>query len=314
MKDKIVPRKLESHILKFLERKEIIGIRGPRQAGKTTLLKSIMNKIEGDKVLIDMYFSDLREEFERRPLEFIKRFKKDGRLYLFLDEIQKCENAGESLKVIYDNFPDIKIFISGSSSLEIKTNILPHLVGRIFLYELLTFDFYEFILYKDDSLAKILQEKQNSFRNFLEGKDELEEPSFISEFNRYLNEYLIFGGYPEVVKASTQEEKIQILRNIYITWLEKDIVNFFNILETSSFENLVRYLSSKLGNIISISSISSDLRISYKKVLRYIEALKNSYIIGILKPFYKNLVTEIKKAFKIYFLDLGLRNSVLNNF
>lgn len=315
MEEMLIKRKLEEKIRKFIDRKEIIGIRGARQTGKTTLLKMIEKEIVGNKAFINLDLAEYRRALEENTIDFVKRFKRPGeKLFLFLDEIQRVKDAGEKLKIIFDEFQDVKMFISGSSSLELKVNVLPFLVGRLFLFELLTFDFEEFLSAKDEGLKRLLREKQDSLKKFLEGNDEISQPSFIQEFLRYWKEYVVFGGYPEVVKASSQDEKITILKNIFNLYLEKDIVAFFKIEETSKFEDLLKVLSFNISNLISISSLASELKISYRKVEEFLTILKHTYVIYELKPFYKNLVTELKKSPKIYFLDFGLRNSVINNF
>jgi len=307
MEDIFYKRKLEEKIKKFLHRKEILGIRGARQVGKTTLLRMIANSLEDEKIFVNLDIMDNRKTFEENPIDFVKRFKKEGKkLYLFFDEIQRVKNAGEKLKIIYDEFPGVKIFISGSSSLEIKTNVLP--------FELYTFDFEEFMLTKDKGLAKILGEKIKSVKRFLEGKDEPSLPSFKQEFLTYWKEYAIFGGYPEVVKAKEIEEKIMLLKNIYNLYIEKDVVNFFRIEETTKFENFTKALAFNIASMLNLNSLASDVRISYKRAEEFLEILQHSYIIRLVKPFHKNLVTELKKSQKIYFLDLGLRNAVINNF
>jgi predicted AAA+ superfamily ATPase len=316
MEEKIFKRKLEDKIKKFVKRKEIIGIRGARQTGKTTLLKMIEKGITGNKVFINLDLVEYRRALEENVIDFIKRFKRPGeKLFLFLDEIQKVKDGGEKLKIIFDEFPDVKTFISGSSSLELKTNVLPPLVGRLLLFELLTFDFEEYLSAKDEGLARLFRKKHSTLKNFLEGRgDEIEQPSFVDEFLKYWKEYAIFGGYPEVVKAEDEEEKITILKNIFNLYLEKDILTFFRIEETSKFEDLLKFLAFNVSNLLSISSIASDLRMSHRKIDEFLTILQHTYIIHFLKPFYRNLATELKKSPKAYFLDLGLRNSTINNF
>lgn len=160
----------------------------------------------------------------------------------------------------------------------------------------------------------MLKKKRESLRKFLEGNDDVSPPSFQEEILKYWKEYVVFGGYPEVVKAKSIEEKITILKNIFSLYVEKDVAGFFGITETSKFEDLVKILAFNISNLISISSLSSELKISYDNVEKYLEILKHTYIISLLKPFFKNLTTEIKKASKIYFLDLGLRNCAIDNF
>jgi len=311
---KVFERKLEKKIEKFIDRREIIGIRGPRQSGKTTLLKMIFNKINTNRAFINMDRPDLRKSFETNPITFVKRFKDKGKLFLFLDEVQRVKNAGEYLKIIYDEFQDVKIFFSGSSSLEMKTNILPFLVGRLFLFNLYTFDFEEFVGSKDKGMVKVFRELNKSVTDSINGHDEPSPPVFDNEFLELWKEYAVFGGYPEVVKARDVETKITILKNIHNLYIERDVVSFFGIEETSKFDEFVKYLAFNISSILSLSNISSDLKISYRKVEEFLSILQHTYIVSLLKPLHKNLVTEIRKAPKLYFLDLGLRNSVLDNF
>lgn len=313
---KLIKRKLAEEIRKFMNRKEILVIRGPRQAGKTTLLKMLEKSVNGnfDKVFVNLDILQKRREIEENPLDFVKRFKEGKKLLLFLDEIQRCKNIGESLKIISDETSDIKLVVSGSSSLELKTNVLPFLVGRAFLFELFPFDFEEFVSAKDAGLLKILKEKKQSLKSFIEGHGTLQKPSFTHEILALWKEYAIFGGYPAAVQAKTHEEKLKILSSIQDLYLEKDIVTFFRIEESNTFEDFARILGFQISNLLNISALASNARTSYKKAEEFIEILSHTYIIKLLKPFYRNLVTEIRKASKVYFLDLGLRNSLISNF
>jgi len=303
-------------IEKLIERPEIIGIRGPRQAGKTTLMKMLASRIkEGEKKFVNMDLYENRREFEGNPMDFIKRFKSEGKkLFLFLDEVQRCENAGESLKIIYDEFENMKIFASSSSSLEIKTNLAPFLVGRIFFFDLLTFDFEEYLMAKDEGLAKLFKEKKRSLKECIEGRGELSQPSFENEFLKLLKEYVVFGGYPEVIKAKDEELRKLILKQIVNLYLEKDIISFFGITDTRKFEDFVKVLAFRTGNIVSLSSVSSETKVSYGKCEEFLNILIHSYVIKLLRPFHRNLVTEIRKSPKVYFIDLGLRNAIIDNF
>ncbi len=312
---KIYRRKLEDKVFKYLSKREMIGIKGARQVGKTTLMKIIYDEIKEDKTFINLDLPDMRRTLEENPLDIIKRYKKDGeKLFLFLDEIQRVRDAGEKLKIIYDEFPDVKIIFSGSSSLEIKTDILPFLVGRAFIFELYSFDFEEFLSTRDRGLTKVFLDRKRSFEKTLDGNDEPQPPSFQREFLSMLKEYLIFGGYPEVIKTSDEETKKMILSNIASLYIEKDVVNFFGIRDTSKFEDLLRFLSFRTGSLLAVSSIAETLKTTFKKVEEYLDILNHTYIIHFLRPFHSNLVTELRKTPKFYFLDTGLRNSIINNF
>lgn len=313
--EKVFERKLSEKLEAFIERKEILGIRGPRQAGKTTLLKVFERKVKGNTAFVNMDLLDYRQTLESNPIDFVKRFEKPGeKLFLFLDEVQKVKNGGEKLKIIFDEFPEVKIFISGSSSMELKTNILPFLVGRLFLFELFTFDFGEFLSAKDKGLAKLHKEKNSAVWNFIENGEKLQEQAFSEAFLKQWKEFAVFGGYPEVIKAKSIEERKTILKNIFNLYLEKDISAFFKIEKTSVFADLARILAFNTGNLLSVSPISSELNSSYKEIEEFINILQHTYTIQLVRPFHKNIVTEIKKAPKTYYMDLGMRNCAINNF
>jgi len=314
-KEKIYRRKIEDVLVKHLDRKEMLGIKGARQVGKTTLLKIIYEKTKAKKNFINMDLPEMRRTMEENPVDIVKRYKEERKkLYLFIDEIQRVKNAGEKLKIIYDEFQDVKILFSGSSSLELKAEILPFLVGRAFIFELYSFDFEEFLQTKDEGLLKIFREKNESLRKTIDDHDEPQPPSFESEFLHLLKEYLVFGGYPEVLKTEDKETKEMILKNIYSLYIEKDIISYFGIKETTKFEDMLKMLAFRISSLLSITSIASALKTNFHKVEEYLEILKHTYIIHLLRPFYRNLVTELRKTQKLYFLDLGLRNAVINNF
>ncbi len=315
MPDALIKRQLEDEIQRYLERREIIGIRGARQTGKTTLMKTIEKNTQEDSAFINLDLMEYRRALEEAPMDLVKRFKRPGkRLVLLLDEVQRVREAGEKLKIIYDEFPDVKMLISGSSSLELKTNVLPPLVGRLLLFQLHTLGFGEFLAARDERLAALYREKHESLKGFLEGDGEIAPPSFQEEFLDHWKDYVVFGGYPEVVKAKDRQERIVVLKNIFNLYLEKDITAFFKIEEASIFQDLVRLLAFNISGLLSTSSLASDLNASYRKVEGYLNILEHTYIVHLLKPFHRNLSTELKKSPKPYFLDLGLRNCALENF
>lgn len=315
MAEKVFKRSLEEEIKRYLGRKEIIGVRGARQTGKTTLLKMIEEEIPGDRRFINLDLIENRRALDENPLDLVKRYKNPGKkLTLFLDEIQRVIEAGEKLKIIYDELSDLKILISGSSSLELKTHVLPPLVGRLFLFELYTFSFQEFLLTRDKGLARLHLEKQKSLKSYLAGEGMVEPPSFQEEFLKHWKEYVIYGGYPEVVKGRDPEEKTLILRNIFNLYLEKDISSYYKIEDAARFQDLLKILSFNIGQLLTISSTASDLKTVHRQVESYLSILEHTYIIRLLKPYHQNLRTELRKSPKPYFLDLGLRNSAIDNF
>lgn len=316
-------RNLFDGVKKWIDRREIIAIKGPRQSGKTTLLEMIRRwLINSKKVkeenIVSVSFEDreILEKFSVDPRGFVERYIKNERIYLFLDEVHYCNELGHKLKLIYDSFRNVKLIITGSSSLELTSQTAKYLVGRIFSFELLPFSFYEFLLARDERLAKIYLDRKKEVRNFiLRGKNlELRKDIHIKEISRYLEEYLIYGGYPEVIKTGNREEKQIILKNIYDTYVEKDILSYLQISDTLKFRKVVSLVSFSIGNILSYESLANNSASYYKEILKLIDVLEQTYVIKRLRPFYKNLVTELRKNPKVYFYDLGLRNYAINNF
>ena len=308
------PRKIEKKLDKWLKRKEAIVVKGPRQAGKTTLFLHLKEKLGGNYVTLED--EDMLATFEKNPKGFAKRFLKKEKSFLFIDEAQYCKKAGKTIKLLFDLYADkLKLFVTGSGSFDIKVEIGKYLVGRAIYFELMPLDFEEFLLWKAKDLHKIFIDYKKTVMDFVsKGKTIEARPAFEQEFNSLLQEYLIFGGFPAVVKENDEKIKKELLKNLVRTYLEKDVFFFLNIRHIEKFRSLLSYLSFNIASLLKISSLMGDLKIDYKTAENYLSILSNSYIISLISPFHKNLTTELKKLKKIYFIDIGLRNSTINNF
>jgi len=323
---KYFERILFNEIKKWVDRKEIISIKGPRQSGKTTLLNMLMEWLEKEKSvkkenIIFLTFEDkeILEKFFLNPKDFVKKFVLDEsqRYYFLIDEAHYCKDVGQKLKLLYDSYQNIKFIITGSSSLEITSETAKFLVGRLLSFELLPLSFYEFLNSRDNGLAKMFLEKYKLVENLiLKGKD-FEIPKndiFINDMLRYFEEFVLFGGYPEVAKAENEDEKKIILKNIFNTYLDKDIVSYLQITDTIKFRKLVSIFSMLIGGIIKFESLCSQTKSYFKEITYLTDVLEQTYVIRLVRPFYKNLVTELRKNPKVYFLDYGIRNYAINNF
>jgi predicted AAA+ superfamily ATPase len=308
------PRKIEEKVEKWLNRKEIILIKGPRQCGKTTLLLHLQERFGGNYVSLED--EAILKTFEENPKEFAKRYSNEQRTFLYIDEAQYSKNTGKNLKLLFDLFSDnLKLIVTGSGSFDIKVEIGKHLVGRAIYFEMFPLDFEEFLMWRARDLHKIFVDYKNAVMDFiLQGKGISVTPSFEKEFQSLLSEYLIYGGFPAIVKEKDEGIKRELLKNLTRTYLERDIFFFLNIRHIEKFRSLLSYLSFNVGSLIEISSIMNELKMDYRTVERYISILANTYVISLVSPFYKNLATELKKAKKAYFIDVGLRNSIMNNF
>jgi predicted AAA+ superfamily ATPase len=314
----IFKRDIEADMLKWMGRREAYAIKGPRQSGKTTLLRRLEGtlKEKGENtVFLNFEDPDVLEAFERDAKEYVKSFMVKGGRHLFLmDEYHYVKEPGKRLKLLYDTFENAKFIVTGSSSLELGGAMAKFLVGRVFFFELFPFSFHEFLAAKDLRLAKIYEERSGSVKAFLRGGDvEIREDIYHKEFARLFEEYVIFGGYPAAIKADP-ETKRMILKNICDTYVSKDVVEFLKVTDALKYRHVVRTLALLIGNMINYGEVCSATQTYYKELKRMISILSETYIINLVQPFYTNPVTELKKVPKVYFFDLGLRNYIAGNF
>lgn len=318
--EEIYPRVILPSLLKWLNRREAYAIKGPRQSGKTTLLKILERELKKKKanvVFLNFEDPDVLEAFEKNPKEYVRSFlTKPGKYYFLMDEYHYVKNPGKKLKLLYDTFENIKFIVTGSSSLELSGGMARFLVGRVFFFELFPFSFYEFLLAKNPRLAKIHEGRNKKIKDFLlRGKIvKIRQDLFLKEFEPFFNEYITFGGYPAVIKSKDFETKKVILKNIYDTYISKDVVEFLKISNSFKYRCVVRALAALTGNLLNYNELCSTCQSYYKEVRRMVSILSETYIVRLIRPFYKNPITELKKVPKVYFFDLGLRNYIIDNF
>lgn len=317
-------RQLMGKLKQWVDRDEIFAIKGPRQSGKTTLLKIFKNWLIEEKSvkkdhIVFMTFEDLdnREDFENSPKEFIKSYIVDeDRHYFLLDEFHYIEEGGKKLKLLYDTLENVKFLITGSSSLELKSETSKHLVGRLFSFHLYPFSFWEFLNAKSKRLRKIYEKKNQEVMEFIEEGKSFESEELISKnkLEKELSSYLRFGSYPEVIKARERETKEMIIKNLFNTYITRDIIELLEIHESSKIKKLVTALSSQLGGMTNYNDLSSTCETYYKKIKRFMNILEETYVLEVIRPYHKNVKTELKKNPKVYFVDPGLRNYAIDNF
>jgi len=318
-RESIFPRDIEANLLKWIERREAYAIKGPRQGGKTTLLRILEGSLTEkgiNTVFLNFEDPDVLEAFETNPREYVKSFlTKEGKYCFLMDEYHYVKDPGKKLKLLYDTFENIKFIVTGSSSLELSGAMARFLVGRVFFFELFPFSFHELLTAKDPRLAKIYEEKNKKVKEFLlSGKAEVWQDIFLNEFAPFFDQYVIFGGYPAVIKAEDLETKRMILKNIYDTYISKDVVEFLKVTDALKYRHVVRALAVLIGNLINYNEICSTCQTYYKELKRIISILSETYITSMVQPFYRNPITELRKVPKVYFFDLGLRNYIIDNF
>jgi len=301
----MIKRKLFSELVAHLNQKEISLIVGPRQAGKTTLMSFLREYLQkkGKPTLFLSFDIEKDREFlvsQERLIRKIELEMGKEKGYIFLDEIQRKENAGLFLKGLYDmNLPH-KFIISGSGSVEMKEKIHESLAGRKRVFELGTVSFEEFADYKTN------YRYENKLMDFFE----MEE----TKTGLLLEEFLNYGGYPRVILEKKEEEKRKIIDEIYRSYLERDVAYLLGVRKTDDFTRLFRVMASQIGSLVNISELSSTLGISIPTIRNYLYYLEKTYILKRVSPYFKNIRKEITKAPVYYFVDLGLCNYATGEF
>ncbi len=307
------PRNIDDLLDRWIMKKEVILIKGPRQSGKTTCLLHLKEKYGGEYVTLED--DDVLKTFEEAPRQFAARYA-NKRTILYVDEVQYSKNAGRNLKLIYDLYGEsLKLVVTGSGSFDVKVQVGGYLVGRAIYFELLPLSFEEFLLWKARSLHKLFVGWRKGVAEFIKtGKGDFGQPAFEKELRSLLNEYLVFGGFPAIVKESDFETKQTLLKNLVRTYLEKDVFFFFNVREMEKFRSLLSYLSICMGSLLDLSSVMRDLRMDFRTLENYLSVLANTYVITFVPPFHTNRLNELRKTRKFYFVDTGLRNAILQNY
>jgi len=304
------PRNLCKEIEPKLDLPEALFILGPRQSGKTTLLKQLMRKVgEERSIYIDLEFPELLRIFSMGVTEILKylnyhRPNQNSRVFVFLDEVQYLSDFSHIVKLMVDHYSDqFKLVMSGSSSALIKYQFKESLVGRKLVYELFPLSFDEYLRFKaEDKLSDMLIYEPDSIP--------LDK---ISALENYLQDYIIYGGYPKVVKQVSRDDKRQILLDIVNSYILKDIKDLFKIEKTQQLNHLVRYLAANIGKHVNHQSLATEIMLHRETIQAYLEILEECYIIRRLKPYYQNLSTELKQMNKLYFVDSGIRNVLIDN-
>lgn len=273
-------RVLKSQIENRFGSGKAIVIIGPRQVGKTTLVHSILkNK---SHLFLDGDDPTIRTLLKSPNTEQLKSII-GSHTIVFIDEAQRIENIGLTLKIITDQFKKVQLLISGSSAFELKNLTNEPLTGRKWQYHLFPISWEEF----ETTLGYVKAIQQ-------------------------LEQRLIFGMYPDILNNLGDE--IEILKTLADSYLYKDILAFNTIKKPEILEKLLQALAYQIGQEVSYNELSQLLGIDKNTVNNYITILENSYVIFRLPSFSKNLRNEIKRNQKIYFYDNGVRNAVINDF
>lgn len=280
----MVPRLIEDLVVSSLKtQKKIHLLFGARQVGKTTLITDIKSKLEaeGKKVLLlNCNTDESRAVVDTTSVSLLANLTAYD--YVFLDEAQTLTNAGLTLKILHDEFPQIRVLATGSSSFELKNKTVETMTGR----------YVDFTLYPF-SVSEI-------------GKP--------GSWNYNLDQFLLSGFYPEIFLLKDPQEKRQKLARIVESYLFKDVLSYSHIRNSEMIINLARALAYQLGSEVNESELANRLKMDRKTVLAYIDILEKGFVLFRLYPYSKNPRREIGRNYKVFFYDLGIRNSLIDDF
>jgi len=278
----MIARFLQDKISNELFKRKAIIVFGPRQSGKTTLVNSITKNLKQVYKWLNGDESDVRNFFVNATSTRLRALVGDAQV-LIIDEAQRITNIGLAIKLLVDNYPEIQVIATGSSSFELTNRIKEPLTGRKFEHFLFPLSFKELV----------------DHYGYLEEK-------------RLLEHRLIFGSYPEIVDFPGKE--IKNLALLSDSYLHKDVLAWRNINKPEKLEALLRALALQLGNEVSYNELAKLTGLNSHTVENYIEILEKAFIIFRLRGLFRNKRNELKKSKKIYFYDNGVRNAIINNY
>ncbi len=280
----MINRYYSKKINKYLEPNKVLVLYGPRQVGKTTLLKEFLKTYKGKVYSSTGEDSNLQRILESSEFSKIIPFFKGYDLAV-IDEAQKINNIGQGLKIIVDHIKGIKVIATGSSSFDLSNKVGEPLVGRQRIKKLFP--------------VSSIELADNYGRMFL---------------HEQLENLLVYGSYPKVIIAKSFIEKKEYLAQIRDSYLYKDILEFEKIKNNRKILDLLRLIAWQIGHEVSLQEIGNSLSISKNTVERYLDLLEKSFVLINVRGFSRNLRKEVTKMSRYYFYDNGVRNAIIENF
>ncbi len=282
-----IKRIIHDDLIKEFQKKEISILLGPRQVGKTFLLKELKNHAESKRLKTLYYNLEIPSDlmlFNKNETDIFDMLTNNADV-VFIDEFHYLKNASRLFKAVYDSGKKIKIFCSGSSSIEIHKHLKESLTGRRMVS----------VIY-----PLMLTEFREKFKSY--------------NFNKIFNEYITFGGMPGIVHLKNENNKIRLLNDIFETYIQKDIKSLIKEENIRAFNNLLYLLAENQGSLISVNSFANEVGLTAVTVDKHLTIMDNTYITYSIGSYSKNIGNELKKSRKVYLYDQGIRNVILKDF
>ncbi len=282
-------RDLEERLSEAFHSGKVVILYGSRQTGKTTIVEHLLEakdiRKEGVVMLSGDILSDrLLLDYTAMTVEKARSIIGDSGT-LYVDEAQRIKDIGLTLKIIHDRFKNLRIIATGSSSFELSEEVGEPLTGRMDEVILPTLSYAELARHSSPVIE----------RNMLETR-------------------LLYGSYPDIVIAPTDEKRRRLLKSLCSAYLFKDVLKWENVKKSNMLEKMVRALSLQLGSEVSNHELGELIGMDDESVQAYVERLEKAFVVFRLSAFSRNLRNELKKSKKIYFYDTGIRNAIIANF
>jgi predicted AAA+ superfamily ATPase len=278
----VIHRAIENQMLALKKSNKVVLLFGTRRVGKTFLMQSLAKKLESNFLFLNGEDLEVREIFQRRTVANLKNLTGNYRT-LIIDEAQAIPEIGKALKLMIDTQPELTIFATGSSALDLLNQSGEPLTGRM----------HSFLLYP------IAQ---------------LELGQSLIEARQNLDERLIYGSYPEVLQIADATSKAAYLGQLIQSYLLKDILAYSGIRLSDRILSLLRLIAHQVGSEVSYSELGNQLGMNKATVESYLDLLSKVFILYKLPAYSTNARKEISKNAKWYFFDNGIRNAVINDF
>lgn len=302
----ILKRLLFIEITKYLEHKNALIVTGMRQVGKTTLLKQIFEEVSGLKLWFDFdnpldqkIFEELDYNNIYKNLLKIGNFKPEEKLYVFIDEIQNFPDITKVIKFLIDHY-QVKFLLTGSSNFYLKNLFPESLSGRKFLFHLNPLSFQEYLYFRGEITFSDV--KQSDIKSMFKSPT----PYLAEKYKTSYNDYLQFGGFPEIALTEDRETKVKVLKNIFSSFFEKDLKIMADYKDIKELRDLIILLAPRVGSMLDVTKISSELGVPRPKLYNYLEFLQGTFFIKLLPKYSKNVDRSVAGGRKIYFSDTGI--------
>jgi uncharacterized protein len=294
-------RNIFSDLKNHLSLKQATVLTGMRRTGKTTLVKQLMSISPiRQKIYFDLERIDNRELFSEKNYENIvltlaqRGIVFSEKVLIAIDEIQLMPNLPSVVKYLYDTY-DIKFLLTGSSSYYIKNKFSESLAGRKKIFEIYPLTFNELLRFKGIEMLPLTDFAGQTFI-----------ASTYEQLKNYYDEYINFGGFPEVVLTNKTSDKKDLIQDVLSSYINLDIASITDFKKSTDCYKLIKLLAARIGSKLDISKLSTVSSISRASIENYLDLFEQSYLIRTIPVTSNSPDREIVKAKKIYFLDNGI--------